>query len=150
MWSTRVLRASACILVALVGLTVACAHRYPLGRLAARVLDADGLPVSGVAADLYKVTPSGRIYWRAARTSANGLAVFGAKSGVIEGEYIVHVTLMPWHMFTPGEQNDRAVQIKAGDDVVISFRVVPRLPSRSLLPPDSSQLPSVRERSSHA
>jgi hypothetical protein len=123
------------LLPLLAALTLACGRRYPLGRLAARVVDINGVPIGGVAADLYKVTPSGRLYWRAARTSANGVATFGGKGGVIEGEYIVHVTLMPWHMFAPGEVNDRSIRIKAGDSAVVSFRVAPRLPGRS--PPQS-------------
>jgi hypothetical protein len=130
-------------------LTVACGRRYPLGRLAARVVDANNVPVGGVAADLYKLTPSGHIYWRATRTSSDGIAVFGGKSGVIEGEYVVHVTLMPWHKLAPGEQNDRAVTVKEGDDVVVSFRVVAKLPGRPTPRSDSSQRPPVHEPSPH-
>jgi hypothetical protein len=129
---------------------LACGRKFPLGRLAARVVDANDHPVSGVAADLYKVTPAGHVYWRAARTSANGIAIFGGSDGVIEGEYIVHLTLMPWHMFAPGEHNDQPVRIKAGDDTVLSFRVVPRLPGYSAPQPDSSQPRSLHPASSHA
>src|SRR3954469_14458712 len=130
-------------------LTLACGRGYPLGRLAARVVDTNGVPVRGVAADLYKVTPSGRIYWRAARTSANGIATFGGKGGVIEGEYIVHVTLMPWHMFAPGEVNDRTIRIKAGDSAVVSFRVAPRLPGRSPAQGGSSESRHSKRNSTH-
>lgn len=133
----------------LAALTLGCGPSYRVGRLAARVIDSQGVPVGGVAADLYKVTPSGRVYWRAARTGADGVATFGGKSGVIEGEYIVHVTLMPWHMFAPGETNDRSVRVKKGDNVVISFRVVPRLPGRSAPIPNSSQLRLPYERLTH-
>jgi hypothetical protein len=136
--------------VILATLTLACGRRFPLGRLAARVVDAHGQPVRGVAADLYKVTSAGHVYWRAARTSANGTAMFGGKEGVIEGEYIVHLTLMPWHMFAPGEHNDRTVRVRAGDDTVISFRVVPRLPGYSAPRPDSSQTRALHPGSSHA
>jgi len=38
-------------------MAVACTRSYPLGRLSVQVVDADNAPISGVAADLYKVTP---------------------------------------------------------------------------------------------
>ncbi len=139
------------LIVLLLAVAISC-KRYPLGRLAARVVDANNAPVGGVAADLYKVTPSGNVYWRAARTSGNGMAVFGGKQGVIEGEYIVHVTLMPWQKLAPGEKNDRAVRLRADSDVTVSFRVVPRVPDSFLrsLPADSSQSRHLRDRSPHA
>lgn len=150
MLPTRIPRARCILAVILAASTLSCGRSYPLGRLAARVVDANDHPVSGVAADLYKVTAGGHVYWRAARTSANGIAMFGGKNGVVEGDYIVHVTLMPWHMFAPGERNDRPIQIKAGDDTVISFHVVPRLPGYSTPRPDSSELRSSRPGASHA
>jgi hypothetical protein len=148
--STRIPKVCGLLVVIVAALIVACGRRYPLGRLAARVVDANNHPVGGVAADLYKLTPAGHVYWRAARTSANGIAIFGGKDGVIEGEYIVHVTLMPWHMFAPGEKNDRTVRVKAGDDTVLSFRVVPRLPGYSAPAPDSSRTRPLRPTNSHA
>lgn len=150
MLSTRIPRACGFLTMIVAALTLACGRRYPLGRLAAQVVDANNHPVGGVAADLYKLTPAGHVYWRAARTSANGIAIFGGKDGVIDGEYIVHVTLMPWHMFAPGEKNDRTVRVKAGDDTVVSFRVVPRLPASSAPRPDSSQTRALRPAISHA
>jgi hypothetical protein len=112
--------------------------------LAAQVIDADDHPVGGVAADLYKVTSAGHVYWRAARTGANGRAMFGGNAGVIEGDYVVHVNLLPWHMLAPGEQNDRAIRVNAGDDNVVSFHVVPRLPGHPTLSPRSPQLRSLQ------
>jgi hypothetical protein len=99
--------------------------------LSVQTVDANGAPVSGVAGDLFKITPAGRVYWRASRTGANGFAPFGEKNGgVIEGDYVVHVSLMPWQKLAPGEANDRAVSLKAGDNTVITFRVVPKTPVR--------------------
>ncbi|MGH9421542.1 MAG: hypothetical protein ACRD3J_16310, partial [Thermoanaerobaculia bacterium] len=114
------------VLIATFGL--ACTRSYPVGRLAVHVKDANDAPVGLVAADLYKVTPSGRVYWRATRTSSNGIAEFGGETGVIEGEYVVHIGLMPWQKLAPAEQNDRAVTLKAGDNTVVTFRVVPKAP----------------------
>jgi hypothetical protein len=108
--------------------------KYPLGKLSVRVIDAQNKPVRLTAVDLYKVTPSGKVYWRASSTDSAGIAVLGAKNGgVIEGDYLIHITDITWHKLAPGETNDRPVTIKAGDDTVITFRVVARLPVR--LPP---------------
>ena len=102
---------------------------YPLGKLSVQVLDANNAPVRGAAADLFKITQGVKVYWRASSTSSDGIAVFGAKDGgVVEGDYIVHVSFIDLHDLAPGETNDRAVTIKAGDDTVVTFRVVARLP----------------------
>jgi 5-hydroxyisourate hydrolase-like protein (transthyretin family) len=105
--------------------------RYPLGKLSVRVVDAaDKKPIQSVAADLYKLTPKGKVYWRASSTDANGIAVFGAKDGgVIEGDYVVRLNLTAsWHKLAPGETNDRTVTLRKGDDTVVTFRVVQKLP----------------------
>jgi hypothetical protein len=117
--------------------TLGCSRpstKYPLGKLSVRVIDAQNKPVRLTAVDLYKVTPSGKVYWRASSTDSAGIAVLGAKNGgVIEGDYLIHITDITWHKLAPGETNDRPVTIKAGDDTVITFRVVARVPVR--LPP---------------
>jgi hypothetical protein len=126
------IRASAVLAVLLA--TLGCSRSstsYPLGKLAVRVLDAYNAPLRGAAADLYKLTPRGKLYWRASSTDSLGTAVFGAKNGgVIEGDYVVHVSFITWQDLAPGETNDRPVTVKAGHDTVITFRVVPRLPRR--------------------
>jgi hypothetical protein len=110
-------------------MALACRRSYPLGKLSVQTVDVNNAPVSGVAADLFKNTPSGRVYWRASRTGINGFAAFGEKNGgVIEGDYVIHVSLMPWQKLAPGEANDRAVKLKEGDNTVITFRVVPKIP----------------------
>lgn len=125
--------------VVLVGLLVfpGCGRftRYPLGKLSVRVVDVtDNKPLQGAAADLYKLTPKGKVYWRASSTDANGIAVFGAKDGgVIEGEYVIHVTFITWHKLAPGESNDRRVSLKKGDNTVVTFRAVRKLPFK--IPP---------------
>jgi hypothetical protein len=102
-----------------------------LGKLAAQTVDANNAPVSGVAADLFKATSSGRVYWRASRTGGNGLAAFGEKNGgVIEGDYVIRVSLMPWQKLAPDEANDRPIKLRAGDNTVVTFRVVPKTPVR--------------------
>jgi hypothetical protein len=71
------------------------------------------------------MTPSGKVYWRASSTSSDGIAIFGAKDGgVIEGDYVIHVSFTTRNDLAPGETNDRPVTVKAGDDTVITFRVV--------------------------
>jgi hypothetical protein len=95
------------------------------------VLDALNNPVRGASVDLYKLTPSGKVYWRASSTDSAGIAVLGAKNGgVIEGDYAIHVGFITWHDLGPGETNDRPVTVKAGDDTVVTFRVVARVPVR--------------------
>ncbi|HEY5023023.1 MAG TPA: hypothetical protein VII30_11120 [Gemmatimonadaceae bacterium] len=114
--------------------TMGCSRlstKYPLGKLSVRVIDAQNKPVRLAAVDLYKLTPSGKVYWRASSTDSAGIAVLGAKNGgVIEGDYVINISDRTWHKLAPGETNDRPVTIKAGDDTVVTFRVVPRLPMR--------------------
>ena len=124
------------MLAALSGMS-ACGRRehYPLGKLAVRVLDVQGKPVPHAAADLFKLTPSGKVYWRASRTDSAGIAVFGAKDGgVIEGDYQIHVSFT-WHLLAPGETNDKSVTLKEGDDTVVTFRARARLPIRPSMRP---------------
>jgi hypothetical protein len=112
---------------------IACrrTEHYPLGKLAARVIDIEGRPVRGVAADLFKVTPSGKVYWRASRTDSAGIAVFAAKDGgVIEGKYEIHVSFINWMVLAPGETNDKSVTLKEGDDTVVTFQARARVPLR--------------------
>lgn len=113
-------------------LTIAgCRQNYPLGKLSVRVVDENNAPVRGGAVDLYRVTPSGKTYWRGSYTSSDGVAVLGAKNGgVIAGDYIIHVSFIDWRDLARGEANDRPVTIKKGDNVVVTFRTVRRRPIR--------------------
>lgn len=113
----------------LVAGAVGCRRSYPMAKLSVRAVDDQDAPVGGVAADLYKVTASGRVYWRASRTSGNGIAIFGGEQGVIEGDYIVRVSPLAFQRLAPGEPNDRSVHLKEGDDVVVTFRVIGRRPA---------------------
>jgi hypothetical protein len=113
--------------------TLGCqpSEKYPVGKLSVRVIDAQNKPVRLTAVDLYKLTPSGKVYWRASSTDTAGIAVLGAKNGgVVEGDYVIHISDRTWHKLAPGETNDRPVTVKAGDDTVVTFRVVPRLPMK--------------------
>jgi len=108
-----------------------CRPKYPLGKLSVQVVDENNAPVRGAAADLYKVTPSGNVYWRASYTSSNGIAVLGAKDGgVIAGDYVIHVSFIDWRDLARGEANDRHVTVVEGDNIVLTFRTVRRLPVR--------------------
>jgi 5-hydroxyisourate hydrolase-like protein (transthyretin family) len=122
----------AALLVLLATLGCRPSTKYPLGKLSVRVIDArNNDPVRLTAVDLYRLTPSGKVYWRASSTDSVGIAVLGAKDGgVIEGDYVINVSDRTWHKLAPGETNDRPVTIKAGDDTVVTFRVVPRLPMK--------------------
>lgn len=130
----RIIRPRICPLAAITMLlaTFGCRQstaNYPLARLSVHIIDANNAPVRGAAADLYRVTPSGTVYWRASSTSSDGIAVFGAKDGgVIAGDYIVHVSFIDLHDLAAGETNDRPVTVKEGDDTVVTFRVVARVP----------------------
>lgn len=116
-------------------------RHYPLGKVAVRVLDANSKPVRGAAADLYKLTPTGKVYWRASRTDSAGIAVLGAKDGgIIQGDYLIHVSFISWYDLAKGETNDRPITIREGDDTVVTFRVVPRLPIRPRHGPGAGRL----------
>lgn len=112
---------------------IACkgSEHFPLGKLAVRVIDIQDKPVRGAAADLFKLTPSGKVYWRASSTDSAGIAVLGAKDGgVIEGDYQIHISFINWQELAPGETNDKSVTLKQGDDTVVTFRARARLPRR--------------------
>lgn len=100
---------------------------YALGRLSARVVDANDAGVPGALLDLYKVEGGGSILWRASIAGSNGIGVFGASDGgVIAGEYFIRVRFTTQHELAPGESNDRPVTVNGGDDIVVTFRVVPK------------------------
>lgn len=116
-------------------------RHYPLGKVAVRVLDANSKPVRGAAADLYKLTPAGKAYWRASRTDSAGIAVLGAKDGgIVQGDYLIHVSFITWNDLAAGETNDRPITIKEGDDTLVTFRVVARLPIRPRHGPGAGRL----------
>ena len=141
----RVVHRRICVHAALAVLlaTLGCSRpstKYPLGKLSVRMIDAQNKPVRLTAVDLYKLTPSGKVYWRASSTDSAGIAVLGAKNGgVTEGDYVIHISDRTWHKLALGETNDRPVTVKAGDDTVVTFRVVPRLPVR--IPPSAKISP---------
>ena len=100
---------------------------YPLGSLSVRVLNQNDAGVSGILLDLYKVEGTGSIYWRASATSSNGVGVFGERDGgVIAGDYFIRVIMTPAYELAPGETNDRPVTVQEGDDLTVTFRVVPK------------------------
>ena len=108
---------------------------YRLAKLAAKVVDENNAPVRGGAADLYRVTDSGKVYWRASSTNIDGVAVFGAKDGgVIPGDYVIHVSFIDFRDLAAGETNDKPVTVKEGDDTVVTFRTVTRRPVRLVTP----------------
>ncbi|MGI8402069.1 MAG: hypothetical protein ACR2NS_10795 [Gemmatimonadaceae bacterium] len=102
---------------------------FALGKLSAHVVDANNAGVSVVKADLYKVLEGGSILWRATVTSSDGVAVFGASDGgVVAGNYYIHLTFTTPYDLAAGETNDRAVTVRGGDDLVVTFHVVAKLP----------------------
>jgi hypothetical protein len=102
----------------------------PVGGLSAQVVDANNAGVQGVAADLYKVFEGGgSLLWRASSTSSNGIAVFGASDGgVVAGNYYIHLTFISSYALAPGETNDRPVTVTVGDNLVVTFHVVAKVP----------------------
>ncbi|HET9775793.1 MAG TPA: hypothetical protein VFP77_04420 [Gemmatimonadaceae bacterium] len=125
------MRAVSAVAVAAIAGAVACRQSYPVGKLAVRVIDESNAPVRNVAADLFKLTPSGRVYWRAVRTGSNGTAVFAEKTGVIEGDYAIRLTLLAWQRLAPDEPPERTVKLEAGDDTIITFHVLQGRPARA-------------------
>lgn len=126
----RVIRPRIVVLAACVALisSLSCndlTTTYPLGKLSAKVVDANNVAVQGVLVDLYKLTLSGPILWRASATSSDGIAVFGASDGgVIAGDYYIRLSFITGYQLAPGETNDRAVTVREGDDIVVTFQVV--------------------------
>ena len=99
----------------------------PLGRLSAKVIDANNAGVQGVLLDLYKVEGGGSILWRASISSSDGTGEFGASDGgVITGEYFIRVSFVTQYELAPGESNDRPVTVNEGDNIVVTVRVVPK------------------------
>jgi hypothetical protein len=100
-----------------------------LGKLSARVVDANNAGIFGVEADLYKLVGGGALFWRASLTSSNGVAVFGANDGgVAVGDYFIRVTFNSNHELAPSETNDRPVTVREGDDLVVTFHAIARGP----------------------
>jgi hypothetical protein len=114
------------LLLAVVGCSSATST-FPLGRLSARVVDANNAGVQGVLLTLYKVEGGRSTLWRTSTTSSNGIGEFGASDGgVIAGEYVIRVSFVTQHQLAPGESNDRPVTVNEGDDIVVTFHVVPK------------------------
>ena len=100
---------------------------FPLGNLSVRVVNQNDVGVSGILLDLFKIEGTEPIYWRASATSSNGVGVFGERDGgVIEGDYFIRVLLTPAYELAPGETNDRPVTVREGDDLTVTFRLVPK------------------------
>lgn len=96
-----------------------------LGNVSARVVDANNAGVATVRADLYQVLEGGPILWRSSITNSDGVAVFGAADGgVVAGDYYIHLTFSSPYNFAAGETNDRAVTVRGGDNVVVTFNVI--------------------------
>ena len=99
----------------------------PLGRLSAKVIDANNAGVQGVLLDLYKVEGGRSILWRASISSSDGIGEFGASDGgVIAGDYFIRVSFVTQYELAPGESNDRPVTVNEGDNIVVTVRVVPK------------------------
>ena len=99
----------------------------PLGRLSAKVIDANNAGVQGVLLDLYKVDGGRSILWRASISSSDGIGEFGASDGgVIAGDYFIRVSFVTQYELAPGESNDRPVIVNEGDNIVVTVRVVPK------------------------
>jgi 5-hydroxyisourate hydrolase-like protein (transthyretin family) len=100
------------------------------GTIAVTVLDASGAGVQTVNVDLYKVVGSDAVLWRAGSTSSNGMAIFGANdAGIAAGNYYVHLSFVTGFQLAPGETNDKPVTVQGGDNLSVTFHVVPSGPS---------------------
>jgi hypothetical protein len=117
---------------ACVAATPACSgttSTAPVGKLSVQVVDENGAGVRLAAVDLYRVSGVAATLWRAARTSSDGIAVFGATDGgIAEGDYLVHVSFSTNFHLAPGEANDKPVTVHGGDDLVVTFQAVTTVP----------------------
>jgi hypothetical protein len=114
----------ALLLVCFVGCSDATA---PLGRLTVKDIDANDAGVQGIFLDLYKLEAGRTILWRTGITGSDGTAEMGAgEGGIVAGDYLVHVRFVTQHQLAPGESNDRRVTVNEGDNIVVTFRVVPK------------------------
>lgn len=105
----------------------------PLGRLSAQAVDTKNVGVPGIVADLYREEGGSWLLWRTSTTASNGIGEFGTSDGgVIAGEYVVRVRFVTQHELAPGESSDRPVTVKDGDNIVVTFRVVPKDSGRVL------------------
>jgi hypothetical protein len=96
-----------------------------VGKLSAKVVDANNVGIQGANADLYKLIGGGALLWRASSTSSDGIAVFGAtEGGVIAGDYYIHLSFITNIQLAAGETNDKPVTVKGGDDLVVTFHAV--------------------------
>lgn len=94
----------------------------PVGKLSVQVVDANGTGIQLVGVDLYKAIGTSVVLWRAARTSSDGIALFGeTDGGIAEGDYYVHVSFITNFALAPGETNDKPVTVRGGDDLVVTF-----------------------------
>jgi 5-hydroxyisourate hydrolase-like protein (transthyretin family) len=101
----------------------------PVGKVSVHVVDANGGGVSLVAVDLYKVVGSETTLWRGAYTGSTGVAVFGeTNGGIVEGDYLLHVTFVTNFHLADGETNDKPVTVHGGDDLVVTFHAVSTVP----------------------
>jgi hypothetical protein len=44
---------------------------------------------------------------------------------VVAGDYFIRVRFVTHHQLAPGESNDRHVTVNEGDNIIVTFRVVP-------------------------
>jgi hypothetical protein len=99
------------------------------GTISVKVVDATETGVRTVNVDLYKVLGGGATLWRAGSTSSNGMAFFGVDDGGIDaGDYFVHLSFVTGYQLAPGEGNDKPVTVQGGDNVAVTFHVVPSGP----------------------
>jgi hypothetical protein len=101
----------------------------PVGKLSVQVVDADGVGVRLAAVDLYKGVGGDAILWRAARTDINGIAVFGeSDGGLVEGDYLIHVSFSTNFHLASSEANDKPVTVHGGDDLLVTFQAEATVP----------------------
>lgn len=124
-FGSRVMRGSAVVafLVALQACTDFSSPPPSLGRVTIRVTDAAGAGVPGIPADLLLTNNT---LWRAALTTTDGTAEFGAADGgVIPQAYIVRLLLegKPFEL-APDETNNKAITVTIGATQTVTFRLV--------------------------
>ena len=94
----------------------------PPGKLTVHVTKTDNTGVALAHVDLYKIVQGSATLWRAAYSSSNGTAIFGAANDPLEaGSYYVRVSFTNNFQLVSGETNDKTVTLVSGQDVEMTF-----------------------------
>jgi hypothetical protein len=129
------MRVSKLLIAGMIGLStvLACSDSTSAsstGTISVKVVDPNNAGVQTINVDLYQVLPQGALHWRAGSTNSNGMAFFGVDDGgIVAGNYYVHLSFVTGYQLAAGETNDKPLTVLGGDNVSVTFHVVPTGPT---------------------